>query len=95
MNLEQRLEAIEADIEAARSRWLDEIDQALRMAAQPGELECFERALARSCGQVVTDGDAAADDAAADSLMERIPRELLTRSWALWPTGGQDDSVTA
>jgi len=46
---------IEQSIERERQRWLVEIDAAIRAAAQPGELECFERALARSCGDEVTE----------------------------------------
>lgn len=92
-NLAQRLDAIEADIEAARKRWCSEMDFALRAAGSAYERQCFDRALARSVGDEVLEGDRVEDDRVADELCKRISPELLRRSWLLWPQEANNDST--
>jgi hypothetical protein len=86
-SLETRLEKLEArdggGLQAQRDRWCEDLSAALAAAGTSEEIAAFDRALARSIGEQVTDGDPATDDAIADQLCARLPQELLARSWQL------------
>ena len=83
--LETRLTRLEEDLAEQHAAWFAEVYAAFAACGTPAEVAAFDRAISRSLGEMVEDGDPEADDRTAAELFLRIPPNSGPRGAILFP----------